>query len=58
MAREKKDGEFINCKIRQEVADKLNEYSKVSMVPKTAIVEKALDEYLDKNLVKKGRLKK
>ena len=45
MARAKKDGEFINCKIRQDVIDRLNRYSDDSMISKTNIVEKAIEEY-------------
>ena len=48
MARIKKEGEFINCKVRQDVVDRLNAYSEKSMIPKTSIVEKALEEYLDR----------
>lgn len=48
MARAKKNGEFINCKVRQDIADKLNAYSEKTMIPKTAIVEKAIAEYLNK----------
>lgn len=48
MARERKDGEFVNVKVRQDIADRLNQYTKDSMIPKTALVEKALDEYLNK----------
>ena len=49
MARAKKDGEFINCKIRKDIARRLNTYSEYSMIPKTAIIERAIEEYLDKN---------
>lgn len=48
MARQRKEGMFINCKVKQEIFDRLDEYSKESMVPKTAIVEKAVEEYLDR----------
>lgn len=48
MARAKKNGEFVNCKVRQDIADKLNAYSEKTMIPKTAIVEKAIEEYLNK----------
>lgn len=44
----KKDGEFVNVKVRQDIADRLNQYSRESMIPKTAIVEKAVEEYLDR----------
>ena len=56
MARERKDGEFVNVKVRQDIADRLNQYTKDSMIPKTAIVEKAIEEYLDRNApVKKNK---
>lgn len=58
MARPKKDGDFVNCKVRQEVFDRLNKYSEDSMIPKTSIVEKAIEEYLDKHApVKKSNKK-
>ncbi len=48
MARAKKEGNFVNCKVRQEILDRLNDYADKSMIPKTSIVEKAIEEYLDK----------
>ncbi len=48
MAREKKDGEFVNIKMRQDIVDRLKAYSKESMIPKTGVVEKAVEDYLDK----------
>ncbi len=58
MARERKDGEFVNVKVRQDIADRLNQYTKESMIPKTALVEKAIEEYLDRNApVKKSNKK-
>ena len=48
MPRMKKEGEYINCKIRKDIYDKLSEYSNYSMIPKTALVERALAEYLEK----------
>ena len=50
MPRAKKDGDYLNCKIRQDIYDKLTVYSEYSMVPKTSLVEKALEEYLDKSM--------
>ncbi len=47
MARAKKDGQFLNCYIRKEIFDKLTLYSDDTSIPKTAIVEKALQKYLD-----------
>ena len=48
MPRPKKDGEFFNCYLRKDLMDMLNKYSEESGIPKTTIVEKALDEYLKK----------
>ena len=48
MPRVKKDGNYINCKIRQDVYEGLTLYSEYSMIPKTALIERALQEYLDK----------
>lgn len=58
MARAKKNGEFVNCKVRQDIADKLNAYSEKTMIPKTAIVEKAIEEYLNKIETYSGRISK
>lgn len=58
MARAKKNGEFVNCKIRQDIADRLNAYSEETMIPKTAVVEKAIEEYLNKNKSTAKRLLK
>ena len=48
MPRVPKPGEFINCKVSIELIDQLNEYSKQTRIPKTAIVEMALEEYFKK----------
>lgn len=52
MAREKRDGEFrsLNVRLPEEVLDKLDEYAKESRIPKNAITELALSEYLDARL--------
>lgn len=52
MAREKRDGEFrsLNVRLPEEVLGKLDEYAKESRIPKNAITELALDEYLDARL--------
>ena len=34
--------------IKQELWDKIDDYSEETRLPKTAIVEKALEEYFDK----------
>ena len=46
MSREAKPGAFISCKLRTTIYEKLDAYSKQSFMPKTSIVEKALEEYL------------
>lgn len=46
MARAKKDGQFLNCYIRKDIFDKLAQYSEETSIPKTAVVEKALEKYL------------
>ena len=52
MAREKRDGEFrsLNVRLPEEVLGKLDEYAKESRIPKNAITELALSEYLDARL--------
>lgn len=52
MAREKRDGEFrsLNVRLPEEVLTKLSEYAKESRIPKNAITELALSEYLDARL--------
>lgn len=47
MARAKKEGHFLNCYIRKEIYDKLAQYSEETSIPKTAVVEKALEKYLN-----------
>ena len=48
MPRVPKKGEFINCKVSIDLIDKLNEYTQKTRIPKTAIVEMALEEYFKK----------
>ena len=47
MVRPKKEGQFLNCYIRKEISEALTTYSDDTGIPKTRIVEKALQEYLD-----------
>ncbi len=57
MARAKKEGKFrfLNVQMPEDVLDQLTEYSEKSRIPKTAITEMALREYLDKMMpVNKG----
>lgn len=39
---------LVNFSLHHEIIDRLEKYSKASMIPKTRIVERALYEYLDK----------
>ena len=50
MARAKKQGEFrfLNVNLPVELLDRLNNYSDETRIPKVAIAEIALREYLDK----------
>lgn len=50
MARQKKQGvyKYLNVAIPEEIIKRLDEYSAESRIPKTAITELALKEYLDK----------
>ena len=43
--RAKKEGEFVNVKIRQDLADQLKRYAAETGFSKTTVVEKALDRY-------------
>ena len=47
MARAKKDGHFLNCYIKQELWDEITRYSEETRIPKTAIVEKALEDFFE-----------
>ena len=49
MARQKvKDSKSQAFRLRADISKRLAEYSEVSHIPKTAIVELALEEYLNK----------
>lgn len=60
MARAKKEGNFrfLNVQMPEDVLDRLTEYSEKSRIPKTAITEMALREYLDKVMPTKKSSKK
>ena len=48
MARPKvKDAEARSFRIRKDLGTRLNDYSELSHIPKTVIVELALEEYLN-----------
>ena len=48
MARQKKDGQFLNCYMRKDLYNRVEAYCQETMIPKTAIVEKAVEEYMNK----------
>lgn len=47
--RPKKDGEFVNAKLERSLADRFNQYVEQTRFPKTVVIEKALEAYLDEN---------
>lgn len=47
MARQKKDGERFCCYLRKDLVNMIDDYSKETSIPKTAIVEKALMKYFE-----------
>ena len=49
MARKKKDGRYLNTKIKAALMDRLEYMSDKSGMSKTAIVENALDYYFRHN---------
>ncbi len=55
MARAKKDGKFISCYIEKTLYDKLETYSVETKMPKTSVIEIALEHYLkEKNMEVEG----
>ena len=48
MARTKKDGTLLNVKVAQNIYDKMIVFCEKEERTKTYVVEKALEEYLDK----------
>lgn len=48
MSRQKKDGENRTFKLKKNLVEKLDDYAEKTMLPKTAIVEKALLNFLSK----------
>ena len=58
MARAKKEGSYLNAKLPTEIIERVSAYSEATRIPKTAIVEMALKEYLDKVVPVKNTKKK
>lgn len=52
MPREKKDAKAFGCKFDRDIFLRLEEYCKLSGQNKTAVVERAVQKYLDENLEK------
>ncbi len=52
MPREKKDAKNFACKFDREIFEKLEEFCQLSGQSKTAVVERAVQKYLKKNLEK------
>ena len=52
MPREKKDAKAFSCKFDREIFERLEEFSKLSGMSKTTVVERAVDKYLEENLDK------
>lgn len=50
MSRAKKESENFSCKIAIDVYKMLEEYCKVSGLSKTAVVEKAIERYVNENM--------
>ncbi len=48
MPRAKKDGRFVNVYMEKSIADAADRYSEETGIPKTKVIEKALEEYLEK----------
>ncbi len=49
MARQKKDGHFFNCYVKQIIWEAVEDYSKKTGFSKTALVENALEEYFERH---------
>lgn len=52
MSRQKKDAMNFGCKFEREIFEKLEEFCRLSGQSKTAVVERAVEKYLEENLEK------
>ena len=50
MSREKKEAKNFACKFDKEIFEKLEEFCRLSGQNKTAVVERAVQKYVDENL--------
>lgn len=49
MSRDKKDAKNFACKFDREIFEKLEEFCKLSGQSKTAVVERAVEKYIEEN---------
>ena len=49
-AKRKKESKNFACKFDKAIFDRLEEYCQVSRLSKTAVVERAVEKYLDENM--------
>ena len=49
MSREKKDAKNFACKFDREIFEKLEEFCQLSGQNKTAVVERAVEKYIEEN---------
>ena len=50
MPREKKDAKNFACKFDRRIFERLEEFCELSGQSKTAVVERAVERYLDENI--------
>ena len=50
MPRDKKDAKNFACKFDREIFETLEEFCKLSGQSKTAVVERAVEKYIEENL--------
>lgn len=53
MPRAKKDGKFVNVYMEKSIAEAADKYSEETGIPKTKVIENALEEYLEKQKIAK-----
>ena len=51
MPRPRREGRFLNAKIAPDIFALVEQYSEETRIPKTAIVEMALKEFFQKNMM-------
>lgn len=54
MARQRKEGRYLNAKLPVDLSDRIDAYSEKTRIPKTAVAELAIREYLDRVAPIKG----